>query len=105
MRQVVVVDQLRVAKNPRLLPEQLLDQLPVLLHLRPELLARVEKRQRMVIRLGEELDAAGLVQLVKQLQHVRRILTELLEDHAGKAEGNTKTAVELANVIEQDLRR
>ena len=37
--QVVVVDQLRVAKDARLLAEQLLDHRAMQLHLRPELLA------------------------------------------------------------------
>src|SRR5262245_22699055 len=68
VRQVVVVDQLRVAENARLLAEILLDLLAMQIDLRPEFFARVEEGERVIVRLIEEFDATGLRQLLERVE-------------------------------------
>jgi hypothetical protein len=102
-RQVVVVDQLRVAEDPRLLSEQLPHQPPVRVDLAAELLARVQERERVVVRLAEELDAAGVAQPLKALEHLRRRLADLLQRGAGDRERDAEAALVLADGVEQRL--
>jgi hypothetical protein len=105
MRQIIIVDQLRITENPRLLPKQLLDLLPMQLHLSPEFLPRIQKRQRVVIRFIKKFDAPGAIQLLQRLNHFRRMLLALLKNHTAQAKGNAKPPVIPPHRLQQRFRR
>src|SRR5207237_1085322 len=81
----------------------LLDPLPVKLDLGPEFLARIQKRQRVIVRLIKKFNASRLVEPVKTLQHFGRSVLELLERHPGNREGDAKTPLVLLDVFQEHL--
>src|SRR5262249_199538 len=82
VRQIVVVDHLTVAEDPRRLPEKFLDLPRVHRHLLGELLAAIEEAERMVVRLAEELAAPGFGQALEDVDHVRAELGPLVQADA-----------------------
>ncbi len=101
MGQIVVVDQLGIAKNPRLLAEQVLDVLPVLFDLGPEFLARIKERQGVVICFVEKFHASGLVQVVEGFHCFRDILLDLLQGRAGDRIGDAEPPLMNADRFQQ----
>ncbi len=57
----------------------------------------------MIVRFAQELDAAGLVELVETVEDFGGDAGELLEDDAGQGEGHAEAAVALADVVQQHL--
>jgi hypothetical protein len=71
------------------------------LHLRSKFFARIQEGERVVVRLIEELDAAGFVQLHESVEDFRRILLELLDRTSAKGEGDAKPAFVHLDGIQQ----
>jgi hypothetical protein len=105
MGQIVVVNELGIAKNPRLLPEKMLDIFSMLLNLRPKLLARIQKRQRVVISLVQKLHAPRLIQRVKRIHHLGAIQGKLLQSHPGNRIRNPKPPLMNPNRLQQSIVR
>lgn len=101
VREVVIINQFGVAEDPRLLTEELLDLPAMHLDLRAKLLARVEKRERVVICFVKKLHAPGLIQRRKSGQRVRGVLLELFERASGDGIGDSETSVMPADGIQQ----
>jgi len=83
---LVVVDQFGVSEDLRRLAEQVADQLPVRNDLTDELVRGEQEAQAVVVRLAQELDAAGGRQVLETGQDLRRVLGELLQHRSGDAE-------------------
>ncbi len=106
VRHIVVVGELGVAEDRRRLPEERLDPPGVLLDLLPELLTRIQERQRMVRGLGQKLAAPRVGQLPEQVQHIGRPRLDLIEHHARHRVGNLEGAlVNLHHVADEPRRR
>lgn len=59
----------------------------------------------MVVRLGEELDAAGLGQTLERLQDIWSVHAALVEEHTGKREGDAELRMIAQHGEEQRIRR
>src|SRR5438874_596872 len=105
LRQIVVVDQLGVAKDARLLVKQLLDLLAMQFDLRTEFLARIEKGQRVVISFLKEFNTPGLRQRLKCLHNLRGVMLELLKRHAGERKGHAEFPLVAFYQFQQQLAR
>ena len=92
---MIRIDQFGIAKSRGLYAEFLLHQRTVLLHLSHEFVPVGQRRQRMRIRFGQELDAARTRQRLEAVQHFGRIHPELFD----RDPGNRKTDFELFAVF------
>ena len=67
----------------------------------PELLRGIQKRQRMVVRLGKQFHASGGHQFPEALDDFRRVGLELIERRSGNGETDLEPAVVFADQLEQ----
>ena len=99
--QIVVVDKFRIAEDTGRYAEERFDPLVVQGDLFPELLRGIQKRQRMVVRLGKQFHASGGHQFPEALDDFRRVGLELIERRSGNGETDLEPAVVFADQLEQ----
>src|SRR5258708_6558298 len=105
-RKLVVVDQLRIAKDAWGRAEDVGHSLSVSRYLERELVPVHDRAQRMVIRLTEELHAPRRGERLEALEHVGRVGRELVDDRSGQAEGHRERSGRPGEHIgEQPIRR
>ena len=93
IRDIVVVDELRVAEGRGRDVEVFLHEAVVLIDLGPELVHGEEKGQGMGVGLGKHFHAARVHELLEALEHVRRELHHLIDEDAGEGEAHLEGAV------------
>ena len=92
-RNGVGVQHAGVPEHRGTLPEELLNQVAVLLHLLGKLTRGIQGGQGGIVRHGQELHAAGLSQFLEGGDEVRAVVAGLLQNHAGDSEGKLELAV------------
>jgi hypothetical protein len=96
-RDRVAHDQLRVPEDSWPLAKEPLDQIPMQRDLFPELGGVGERREAMIVRLAEELDAAGRDQRTEAFQRVARVRFELLDQRPAQRHRDFERAVRLGD--------
>ena len=98
---LVRIDQLSIAESGRLLAKLLLDQCSVSLNLANELVLVSQRCQRVRVGLSQELNAAGLSQLLERLQNLGSVLTELIDSSTGDRERHLECALMLLDQVQK----
>ena len=91
-RKRIIVNQLGIPENFRLLAEKILYHRAVLIDLLDKFVLRLQKAQAVIISFAEKFHTPCPGQGVECAYHFRRILLELLEQTAGYAVGNPEFA-------------
>ncbi len=90
--QVVVVDKFGVAEGPGRLAEKRLNSLFVGIHLAPEFLPGEQKGEGMAVGFAQELDGPRTGQLLKAVQNVRPVVSQLIQKRAADRKGDAEPA-------------
>ena len=104
MRQLVAVDELRVAEDARRLAEEFPHRRHVLAHLRYELRKGFEGAEGVVVGFRKELHPSRTGKVPEGLQHVLPVLAALVQEHAGEGVGNAEIRIRLQQFQHQPVR-
>ena len=103
--QGVGVDEFGISEDSWGLAEVLLDEVGVHVELVAELVLGIEETQRVVVGLGDELDAAGVCELLEEVEDIGGELFPLLDDGACDGVGDAEVALVAFDELEHELGR